>query len=123
MLKDHQCLSIKTFFTESKPECATNVTNGSMAAYEWLEVRCVSNISRSTELSMSCKNVSGSPIGIPGVTTENSISFYVQAGGSPVLQLSVCTVTVTIRSTPVSQGSLASNRTKDYIYDWTSPRI
>lgn len=72
---------------------------------------------------MNCHNLSGSLIGIPGVISGNSISIYIKADGPPVLQPVVCTVTVTVRSSPMSKGSLASNFTKVYVYDWTSPKL
>lgn len=121
--RDQNHLRLIYYFTESKPECTTNVTNGSLVAYDWLKVKCSSNITKNGEFSMNCRNLSGSPIDIPGVTTENSISVYVQAGGPLVLQAFVCTVKVTTQSSPVSEGSLASSRTKDYMYDWTSSTV
>lgn len=94
-----------------------------MVAEKWLEVKCITNISKNGEMSMTGQNVNGSPIGITGMASDNSISIYVQEGGPPVLQPFVCTITVTIRSFPVTQGSHASNSTKDYIYAWTSPAV
>lgn len=92
-------------------------------AYEWLEVKCFLNISKRGELSMNCSNPNGSQIGIPGVTAGNFTSVYLKAGGPPVLQPFACIVTVTAVSPPVTQVSVASKRTKTYVYDWTSPTL
>ena len=72
---------------------------------------------------MNCYNLSGSPIGIPGDTTANSISIYVIADGPPVLQPFVCVFTVTTGSSPVTQGHFASNITKVLVYDWALPTL
>ena len=111
------------WLTESKPACTTNVTNGSLLLNEWMEVKCVANIGKRGKLSMNCQNGIGSPVGIPGVTTENSTSTYVNVDGTTVLQPYVCNVIVSLRSPPAVQGSLASKMTIVYNVPFTTPTV
>ena len=111
------------WFTASKPACTTNATNGSLLLNEWMEVKCVVNIGKRGKLSMSCQNVIGVPVGIPGVTTANSTSIYVNVDGPPVLQPYVCNVIVGLRLPFASQENLASKPTIVYNVNFTRPTV